>query len=41
MECASAFDVMKIEAVVTDEQYKHALELCERITAMLTKLIGF
>ena len=39
MECASHFDVMRVDELIDAELYAQANELLERIVAMLTKLI--
>jgi len=40
MESASHLDVMKVGALVDDEQYAHGIGLLEGVVSMLTKLIG-
>jgi four helix bundle protein len=39
MECASHFDIMRIDELIEIELYAEGSELLERIVAMLTKLI--
>ena len=39
MESAAHLDVMKVDCLVNDEQYRRGIELLERVVAMLTKLI--
>ena len=39
MECASHFDVMRVEELIDADLYARGIELLERIVAMLTKLI--
>jgi four helix bundle protein len=39
MESAAHLDVMKVDNLVSDEQYRRGIELLERVVAMLTKLI--
>jgi hypothetical protein len=39
MECASRFDVMRVDELIDAELYAQGNELLERIVAMLTKLI--
>jgi four helix bundle protein len=39
MESAAHLDVMKVDDLVSDEQYRRGIELLERVVAMLTKLI--
>jgi four helix bundle protein len=39
MESAAHLDVMKVDDLVDDEQYRLGIELLERVVAMLTKLI--
>jgi len=39
MESAAHLDVMRVDDLVSDEQYRRGIELLERVVAMLTKLI--
>ena len=39
MECASHFDVMKLDELIEIDLYERGIELLERIVAMLTKLV--
>jgi four helix bundle protein len=39
MESAAHFDVLKVDGLVSDEQYCRGIDLLERVVAMLTKLI--
>jgi four helix bundle protein len=39
MECAAHLDVMRIDELVAEEEYKRGTELLERVVSMLTKLI--
>jgi len=39
MESAAHLDVMKIDELIDEEQYRIGIELVERVVAMLTKMI--
>ena len=38
MECAAILDAMRLLSVVSDDEYRKAVELLARMVAMLTKL---
>ncbi len=39
MESAAHLDVLKIDGLIDDEQYRQGIELLDRVVAMLTRLI--
>ncbi len=39
MECAAHLDVMRVDALIGDENYERGIQLIERLVSMLTKII--